>query len=106
MSVESELNKDGIEIRCIICKLVFIKWENVTKLSITKVNTSSSSVGLKYYHNFIQIHSSARPKLDKIIMNKKNLDLILSYIKKYSPTVDISEITNAKLDFNSSTKWF
>ncbi len=99
------LGKNGIKFRCLICSYPLIEWKEIDNLKLVKLNTSSSIVGMKYYHYFIEIQTKDKKyKHNKIIYNKKNLNYLLSYLKKYT-NVDTSSLYQ-NLDSKSEIKWF
>lgn len=101
------INKNGIIFRCLICKYSFIKWNEIRSLKLINLITSSSIIGMKYYHNFIEIQtiSDKQNKFNKILYNKKNANILLEFINKYNKKIDTSCLTQ-NTNFNSTIKWF
>lgn len=100
------LNEKGITFRCLICKFGLIRWEEIQSLSFIKLNTSSSIVGMKYYHYFIEIQTKEyKTKFNKILYNKKNLSYLLKFIENYNNAIDISKLSQ-NLDIQNKVKWF
>ena len=101
------INKNGIIFRCLICKYSFIKWNEIKSLKLINLNTSSSIVGMKYYHIFIEIQTinDKQNMFNKILYNKKNANILLEFINKYNKKIDITCLTENS-NFNSTIKWF
>lgn len=72
------LNKNGIEFRCLVHSYAFIKWSEIDKISLVKLNTSSSAVGMKYFHYFMEIQTKDKQsRFNKIIYNKKKFKIYI-----------------------------
>lgn len=90
-----------------------IDLEDIKEVVIEEQKTLSSSVGMNAYHNCILIYTYSDSEKGflkfhqpyTIIYTKNNAQILLDYLKKYSPSVDISMLEKS-YDSKPKRKWF
>lgn len=107
------LNKKGFILKSLIVIHAIVDWKNIKEVIIEEQKTLSSSVGMNAYHNCIQIYTYTDSEKGflkfqqpyTIIYTKNNAQILMGYLKKYSPSVDISMLEEP-YDSKPKRKWF
>lgn len=87
------LSIESITIRFLFRTIGCIKWTDITNVSISKINTAKSSIGISMHTKFITILTKNN-KSYNIVFSIKNYNTIIYYIIKYATNVNLNDINN------------
>ena len=82
------LDANGITIKCLIFKLISIKWKDLTSVNLETNEIATNNIGIKLKKSFITFYTNNK-KL-RIIYSAKNWSILKDYLETYNKQINLN----------------